>query len=52
VDLNDRARRDLRALLAAPRTIKSVATLSGEVVSAVGNNMAAAVQAEINSRLP
>ncbi|MCU0320526.1 MAG: CsgG/HfaB family protein, partial [Flavobacteriales bacterium] len=39
-DLADRARRDLRELLAAPRELKSVSTLSTDVVRTTANVMA------------
>ncbi|MEZ4755824.1 MAG: CsgG/HfaB family protein [Flavobacteriales bacterium] len=52
VDLADRARRDLRALLSAPREVKSVAALSTDVVRTTANVMATDIQAELSSRLP
>lgn len=52
VDLADRARRDLRALLSAPRELKSVTTLSTDVVRTTANVMATDIQAELSSRLP
>lgn len=52
VDLNDRARRDLRTLLSAPRSVRSVTTLSGELLGTVGNAVATAVQQDLKTRLP
>lgn len=51
-DLNDNRRRDLRNLLNAPREVKSVATLGGELVRQSTSQMAAAIQQELNTRLP
>ena len=52
VDPTERAKRDLRGLLTAPRAIKSVATLSQEAVRTASTNMAQAVQQELSSKLP
>ncbi len=51
-DLNDGRRRDLRNLLNAPREVKSVATLSSELVRQSTTQMATAIQQELNARLP
>ncbi|WKZ67621.1 MAG: CsgG/HfaB family protein [Flavobacteriales bacterium] len=52
VDPNDRARRELRTLLNAPRTIKSTATMGSELVRTASSQLASTIQAELNSRLP
>ncbi len=52
VDLADRARRDLRDLLAAPREMKSIATLGADLVRTAADVMATDIQAELSSRLP
>jgi curli biogenesis system outer membrane secretion channel CsgG len=51
-DLNGGRRNDLRSLLNAPREVKSVATLGGELVRQSTTQMATAVQQELNTRLP
>jgi tetratricopeptide (TPR) repeat protein len=52
VDLADRARRELRGLLSAPREMKSITTLSGEVVRNASSVMAVDIQSDLISRLP
>lgn len=52
VDLADRARRDLRGLLSAPREMKSIATLSSELVRSASSVMAVDIQSDLSSRLP
>jgi curli biogenesis system outer membrane secretion channel CsgG len=52
VDLADRARRDLRELLAAPREMKSIATLSADLVRTAASVMATDIQSELSGRLP
>ncbi|MFN3875094.1 MAG: CsgG/HfaB family protein [Flavobacteriales bacterium] len=52
VDLNDARRRDLRALLNAPREVKSAAVLGGDLVRESTRQMAAAIQQEISARMP
>ena len=51
VDLADRARRDLRGLLSAPREMKSIATLSSELVRSASSVMAVDIQSDLSSRL-
>jgi hypothetical protein len=52
VDLRDGARREMRQLLSAPRTVKSIATLSNELLSATGTAVGTAIQSDLMSRLP
>ena len=52
VDLAERARRELRGLLSAPREMKSVATLSNEIVRGASSVMAVDIQSDLSSRLP
>ncbi len=52
VDPTDKARRDLRSLLSAPREVKSVATLSNEVLRTASASMAAVIQQELSAKLP
>ncbi len=52
VDLSDRARRELRTLLTAPRTLKPMGTLANEVLRGSADAMASAIQQELNSKLP
>jgi curli biogenesis system outer membrane secretion channel CsgG len=51
-DLNNSRRNDLRNLLNAPREVKSVSTLATELVRQSTSQMAAAIQQELNTRLP
>ena len=51
-DVSDRARRELRGLLSAPREIKPIGVLSGEAVRNASSNLAATVQQELNAKLP
>jgi curli biogenesis system outer membrane secretion channel CsgG len=52
VDPTERARRDLRGLLSAPREVKSVAALSQQAVRTASNSLAQAVQQELSNKLP
>ena len=52
VDPTERAKRDLRSLLNAPREIKSVASLSQEAIRNASSNLAQVVQQELSSKLP
>lgn len=52
VDPTERAKRDLRSLLNAPREIKSVASLSQEAIRSASSNLAQVVQQELSSKLP
>lgn len=52
VDPTERARRDLRSLLGAPRTIKSAAVLGQDAVRSATSNLAQVVQQELSSKLP
>jgi tetratricopeptide (TPR) repeat protein len=52
VDLADRARRELRELLAAPRELKSVGALSADVMRTTATAMAESIRTELSSRLP
>ncbi len=51
-DLSNNRRGDLRNLLNAPREVKSSATLGSELVRQGTVQMAAAIQQELNERLP
>lgn len=51
-DLNGGRRNELRGLLNAPREVKSSPTLGTELVRQSTGQMAAAVQQELNARLP
>ncbi len=51
-DPRDRARRELRDLLNAPREVKSAATLGGELTRAATNQLAQMVQQELSAKLP
>lgn len=52
VDLRDNARREMRSLLNASRTVKPVATLLSEVLNATSSSMAGTIQQEVSSKLP
>jgi hypothetical protein len=52
VDLRDNARREIRALLTAPREVKPVTTLMSEVLQATSSSMAATIEQEISAKLP
>lgn len=52
VDLRDNARREMRSLLNASRSLKPVATLLSEVLLTTSSSMAGAIQQEISTKLP
>ncbi|MCB0763634.1 MAG: hypothetical protein KDB84_02945 [Flavobacteriales bacterium] len=52
VDLNDRARRELRSLLSASREMKPISVLSNDLVRTSCTSMASQIQADLNSKLP
>ena len=52
VDPTDRGRRDLRSLLNAPREMKSVGTLSNEVLRTASGSVAGVIQQELSAKLP
>lgn len=52
VDPTDRGRRDLRSLLSAPREMKSVASLSNEVLRSASGSVAGVIQQELSAKLP
>lgn len=52
VDLSGNARREMRALFAAPRTLKPIATLSSELLNTMSDLVAVGIQQDLNSRLP
>ena len=52
VDPTDKARRDLRGLLSAPREMKTVATLSNEVLRGASTSVASVIQQELSAKLP
>jgi len=52
VDPSDRARRELRAMMAAPRDVKDVATLVNEAIASAASAMASAIQTDLQSKLP
>jgi len=51
-DLSDRARRDMRSLLSAPREVKPVASLMTEVLRTTSATMASDIQQELSQKLP
>jgi len=52
VDISDRARRDLRGLLNAPREVKPMTTLSSEILRTACSDMSGAIQQDLNAKLP
>jgi hypothetical protein len=52
VDPTDKARRDLRGLLTAQREMKTVATLSNEVLRGASTSVASVIQQELSAKLP
>lgn len=52
VDLAGSTRRELAALLNAPRQMNSIAELSNQLVQTASSTMASTIQSELNSRLP
>lgn len=52
VDLSDRGRRDLNGLLNAPREVKPMASLSGEVLRQSCSGISSVIQQELASKLP
>ena len=52
VDLAGNSRRELRTLLTAPRTLKSMTALSNELLLTASRTMSGAIQQELNSKLP
>jgi len=52
VDLSGNARREMRSLFAAPRTIKPVTTLSSELLNTMGSTVANSIQQDLKNRLP
>ena len=52
VDLRDNARREMRSLLNASRSLKPVTTLLSEVLLTTSSSMAGAIQQEISTKLP
>ncbi len=52
VDPTDKARRDLRSLLSAPREMKSLATLSNDVLRGASASVATVIQQELSAKLP
>ena len=52
VDLAGNSRRELRTLLTAPRTLKSMTALSNELLLTASSTMSGAIQQELNSKLP
>ncbi len=52
VDTRSNARRDLNALLAAPREMKTTATLGNELLRSTSTNTAGTIQQELASKLP
>ncbi len=51
-DLSDRARRDMRSLLSAPREVKPVASLMNDVLRSTSTSMASHIQQELSQKLP
>jgi tetratricopeptide (TPR) repeat protein len=51
-DLSDRARREMRGLLTAPREVKPIATLMNDVLRETSNSMASTIQEELSQKLP
>ncbi len=51
-DLSDRARREMRSLLSAPREVKPVASLMAEVLRTTSATMASDIQQELSQKLP
>ncbi len=52
VDLSGNARRDMKALFAAPRTLKPITTLSSELLNTISATVANGIQQDLKSRLP
>ncbi len=52
VDLSGSARREMRALFAAPRTIKPITTLSSELLNTMSTAVANSIQQDLKNRLP
>ena len=51
-DLSDRARREIRSLLSAPREVKPVASLMADVLRTTSATMASDIQQELSQKLP
>ena len=51
-DLSDRARREMRSLLSAPREVKPVASLMAEVLRTTSATMVSEIQQELSQKLP
>jgi hypothetical protein len=52
VDPSDRARRELRSLLNAPRALKPMSTLANELLRTSSSSMASSIQQDLNAKLP
>ena len=52
VDPSDRARRELRGLLNAPREVKPMTTLSSEILRTACSDMSGAIQQDLSAKLP
>jgi tetratricopeptide (TPR) repeat protein len=52
VDASDRARRELRSLLSAPRALKPMSVLASDLLRQAGGTMASTIQQDLSSRLP
>lgn len=52
VDLSGNARREMRALFAAPRTLKPIATLTSELLNSMSASVANGIQQDLKARLP
>lgn len=52
VDPSDRARRELRGLLNAPREVKPMSTLSSEILRTACSDMSGTIQQDLSAKLP